>query len=387
MSVRYAGGISILSILRSIFMNNSHSHRRFSIIFLSIAFFIPLIVGLFNWAVDPYEIFNTPRIDNVNRFKSEVESQLRLYKALKIAKIKPKVILLGSSRVSLGLDPNFFANYVDYPVYNAGFNGANFLEIYEFFHHALRNQSDLKMVIIGLDFFAFNKNNTVTTSIDFSKLNKLWGVSEYFFPLLLSKNTIQSSLATIKKNYSLKILPDDSYSLFLSNGQSNLKLYKAEDNPILIMGEEVYISQMLNSRNNYCEYQLCEKRLGLFKKMVQTCKEQNIELYVYINPCKVMYWESLYQAKHWDNIEKWKRSLADIHPIWDFSGYNEITTDDRCYYECSHYKPEIGNKIIASFFGNPSFGYLLKPETIEQDLISIRQLREEWKQSKVLNLK
>ncbi len=111
----------------------------------------------------------------------------------------------------------------------------------------------------------------------------------------------------------------------------------------------------------------------------------------------------------WTTFEKWKREIVDLnaqvtsnhdiypYPVWDFTGYNSITTepvpkqDDersrmRWYYESSHYRPALGNLMIARIFGeenellreNPDFGVRLGRASINEHLSDIRESRVAW---------
>lgn len=348
-------------------------NKRFVITFCCTALLLASTIILFNWLVDPFEAFDRPKVGHFNQIKTELDSQQRLYKAMAIARLKPKAIFLGSSRVLIGLDPESLKPHIDESAYNAAFQGANFEEIYAFFEHALYHQPELKMVVIGLDFFAFNKNKKAES--DFLTLNlKSPSLSlKQLNSLLFTKNATVISLATIKSN-----LLNNPQPLFQANGHPIVTAGDPKTNPILAMGEKEYLRQLLNSKSWYKDYHLCEERIGLFQKLVDTCRAHGIALHVFINPCKAIYWNSLHDGNLWEQIETWKKRLAAIYTVWDFSGFNAITTDESNYFDCSHYKPEIGNLILSSFFGSPSFGHQLTLDTIEGASAQMRVDRDAW---------
>jgi len=72
------------------------------------------------------------------------------------------------------------------------------------------------------------------------------------------------------------------------------------------------------------------------------------------------------------------RELSGVAPFWDFSGYNSITTDNRNYYEWSHYRITVVKYILARMFADPSvdvpedFGVFVTHENIEEHIVHLR---------------
>ena len=130
-------------------MRNRKKYRRFNWIFLLSAF-IPIVgVGVFNIVVDPYDVFNTPNFLGINHSKPRKGYNDRLYKATDIIRIKPVTVLMGSSRTQQALDTNYLALENHQPAYNLGLNGINIYELRRYLQHAIANQKDLDLVIIG----------------------------------------------------------------------------------------------------------------------------------------------------------------------------------------------------------------------------------------------
>ncbi|NEQ87322.1 MAG: hypothetical protein F6K26_47080, partial [Moorea sp. SIO2I5] len=100
-------------------------------------------------------------------------------------------------------------------------------------------------------------------------------------------------------------------------------------------------------------------------------------------------WESLRVSGLWPELEKWKSRLVEITAVWDFSGYNSITTEAigegmKNYWDSSHYREEVGDLILNRLFSYQSqtvpedFGVLITPENVESHLGKIRNERESW---------
>jgi len=132
---------------------------------------------------------------------------------------------------------------------------------------------------------------------------------------------------------------------------------------------------------------------------------QNIGLTLVIAPSHARQLETIAGAGLWSEFEAWKRMLVSIDAeeartagrpalaIWDFSGYNEVTTepfpalDDRramrWYYDSSHATPAAGNRVLDRLSGkeDPSFGVMLTAANIESHLAETRAARARWRES------
>lgn len=354
--------------------------------FLGIVLIVPTIliclIAIINFIIDPFYIYQNFSFEQLNRVKTELIKHERLYKAIEIARLKPQAILLGSSRVAVGLDPEDVKEITGLFTYNSGLSMAGFEEMYHYFEHALHHQPNLKVVILGLDFFAFSKKSRPQSDFHLDRLKSAPIVWRDRCSSLLSWQALASSYATYKKNQD-----PFSFSPILPHGQTNpLLTATPASNPILEKGELRYIKMILDY--DYKHYQLDEKKIELFQRLVQLCHQHSIELKVFFCPSKAIYWEALYRQQLWPTFEKLKRQLSTIHPIWDFSGFNCLTMETLSheyhplYFECSHFQPHIGKLLLKKMFNlsHPSlnFGDLLTPHTIEQAFISNRLRAEKW---------
>ena len=87
------------------------------------------------------------------------------------------------------------------------------------------------------------------------------------------------------------------------------------------------------------------------------------------------------------NEQEAARSGESPYPLWDFSGYNSLTTEDvppdgdsetqmKWYWESSHYKKELGDLVLDRIFDyhHPErivpddFGVLLTPKNIKRGI-------------------
>lgn len=343
---------------------------------------ILLLIGLVNLAIDPLEYFGMPRIKHFNAIKSSKNDRVRLAKAQEIIEQKPKAIILGSSRVMAGFDPKDLEEITGEKAYNAGVTGANFEEVYEYFLHALHVQPELKTVVLGLDAFCFSVFEKIKDDLpDF-----LHGEKPYWLEKLkglFSLSILLCSYATLKDNY----WGDPREGLLKGGLFDPICAVDKGSNPILEQGDLTYL-QKLHEVGPYRGFKVNQERIEKFRSLVKICHQKNIQLKVFFNPAQAPYFEALYQHGYWEAFEGLKRALANIYPIYDFTGFNEITVqlkkcpENPLFYECSHFRPLLGKVILNVLFDKSSFpisvGNLLTPESIDNILSRERINRNFW---------
>ena len=149
-----------------------------------------------------------------------------------------------------------------------------------------------------------------------------------------------------------------------------------------------------------------------YRRALKIAHERKIDLRLVIGPSHARQWETLAISGLWPTWESWKRLLVLINeqearsamtkpfPLWDFSGYNIITTEAfpamtdkktqmQWYWDSSHFKKETGDLVLSTIFdhgkSSPSipggFGRLLSSHNIEHQLSLIREARLKYQRT------
>lgn len=357
-------------------------YRLFNMTFFAVTLPSLVTVGLFNLAIDPYGVIDSPEIPSLNELKTQKFHNVRLFKAIDITRVEPKTLLLGSSRTDLGLDPAHPALDNKQPAYNLGLVGPNIYEVKRYFEHALKNQPELKTVVIGIDLFMFNEYKV--NQLDFSedRLEKKNLTTQELLNVTLSTSAIQSSTKTIKSS-----INSAAYYLYRPDGMRYV--YIDKPNKAILKKFKGSIKGLRKGEGYYNKYQLSEDFIEDLQEIVDICQQQNIEFKIFISPSHASQWENLRVAGLWPVFEEWKRQLVKITPVWDFSGYNRVTTeaiskDMKNYWDSSHYRKEVGDLVLDRIFDYQEekvpadFGVLLTQENIESHLAEINAQREVW---------
>ncbi|WP_066055723.1 hypothetical protein [Robertmurraya korlensis] len=340
----------------------------------------------FNYFVNPYNIFYVRKIHNFNEKK--IENKEYLQKARDIVVLKPDVILLGTSRTQIGLDPNYYYKKTGDTAYNLGLSGANMYEQRLYFDYSLLVNPNLEKVIIGLDFEAFNEYRPNTATFTEDRLNsKLFKINDLLINLLTYQAT-RDSFKVISDNFYNESMY--TFNTILKNGSHNEEAILSQHIELLDSGKNRFydhLKEHLQSETVLKKYKLSRNRLNDLHYIINTSRSHNIELIIFIHPIHAIQLEGILKAGLWDEFEKWKNEVVELTPVWDFTGYNFITTSSpnnfNIYLDQSHYRKKVGNLIfdkILSYNENYSteFGVILTNKNISSYLKTIRIDRNNW---------
>jgi len=358
-------------------------YGRYNIKLCALVLLVVSTICAINILVDPFGIWNLWNNKSV-ACKSEQETHERLCRAIAIINIKPSIIFIGSSRTRIGLDPGYYAQIYPETIYNTGVSSVTMDEMLWYFKHALQNQPKLKEIIVGIDFYGFNRNFPNGEDFPSQQMGKTHITYKSFLETAASLDALKSTLLTVKNNWGMP-----APSFFEPNGKtSDPAIQNIYGKIVDIEGFTMINRFNINTKEHYANYELSPERIDEFRELVTICREKGIECKVFISPSHATDMEAIRVAGKWQEFENMKRQLCAITPILDLSGYNSITTDPigserRYYWDGSHYKKEIGNMILDQLIGirgnSPAdFGVMITPDNIEEHLIFIRQAREKW---------
>lgn len=388
--------------------------RRYLSAFLGVAFGLYALVGAFNFLVDPYGLFPGPEVAGFNEIKADVDKHVRMVKAFQVRQTPPAGLIVGSSRALLGVPTRHPAWPEDaYPIYNLSLYGGYLYEAMRYFEHAVA-LGTVRHTLLAVDFWMFDRNWETRPGFDEDRLlvhedgtpNSPDNLEP--FRTLFAWDTLRSSLRTITRQDRDDILvqqPDGS-----SGWRSEAGWLRTKKSHRQQFG---YMEQMFGTtawepspspRWNIADPTDPTSPLQMFRRMVRLAHENNIDFRVVISPSHARIWEVLYAGGAWQFWEDWKRALVTIteeeaarakaspYPVWDFSGYNSVTTEpvprDRSpmkwYTDGSHFKPNVGAMMLDRIYGSedndvpPDFGVRLSSSNIDRALAKLRNARDAY---------
>lgn len=374
----------------------THKYKSYLLVWLISASLTLGMVGVFNYLVDPYGLYRTVDIAGFNQQKEGVRSKIRYVKALELPLRKPKTIIIGTSRVHDGVNPlHPLLNDPAYaPVYNLGIDMGRIHESKQYLKHALIH-SEIKRVILGLDFFMFNASQKVNYNFDSELVGRKVNTGDYLSTSLFSRDALVDSIRTIKNSHS-----QPEREEFLSSGfrPGNFVFYRVKSYPALhYYTNYTFMSSIPNQTKYYADMTVDQEVFDDFEEILKICKQRNIDIKLYISPAHAhLDGEGIAAAGKWEMMEDWKRkvvALSDEYatPIWDFSGYNSITTElvktpMKYYWDSSHFTEVVSDLILKRMLGAKEdtqevpadFGIRLTGKNIEFNLTAIRQSRQSY---------
>jgi len=380
---------------------------------------IAAAVASINAAVDPYLLFNMPRLAGFNDKKPSVETEERLIKAYEVVRAAPNGLILGTSRVAIGLDTAHAAWPAKArPVYNLGIAGADPFTSYRYLQHVLAHR-DVTVVILGLDFeyFLVGKKRDRSAPLAFESYLSVdrdgrWDPSRRWYHLrdlaesTLSLEALADSLATIKASRRGETL-DVSSSGNLSEAGFRRETAELGAAPLFAQ-RNLYNIRTYRGRTFPQDGagQADAPALADLRAIIALCRARGIQLELFAQPMHADLLETLDLLGAWPAYEAWKRELVEVSRggssgksaavrVWDFGGYDQYSTETlpensdrgarlRWFWEPSHYTKALGSLILTRIFGgrDTSYGVVLTAETIESRLADVRARRAAYRESR-----
>ena len=271
-------------------------------------------------------------------------------------------VLIGSSRTTY-IDPGSFKQerYFNYAVGNI------FSSEYPGMVHAASMAGTLKSVVIGLDFYATNRNHP----------------HHYFRPLEYyvanaKRETIGSLLSIDGVGYAwksirctLRLECHEYYDRDFVKHMTRLPERRDRDGKILRQLE-------LYTRDLYgASYVWDDKFADYLSSMKQV--HPTVRFTAFTTPVSYPLFSLLVQQGRLEDYERWLRTtVAQWGSVWDFMGVNSVTQNLDLYVDAHHFVPEVGRWIANRMEGRDSdvpddFGVLVTAANIDQHLVAIRR--------------
>ncbi len=358
-----------------------------------------LLVAAVNAVVDPYGIVGTTPIRGLTAEKpSWGRGGARLAKSLALARQAYEVIILGTSRAEVGIAP-------DSPVlggksaFNAALPGTNMVEIGQVADFVVRHQHP-EMVVMDVDLLAFSTRRPSSSDFDVSLFVDKPALARAYDYLvrLLSYQTLEDSFDTLEFNLKGR------KSRARPNGflDQDLRTKRVTHRRLF---DEVLSGNFLVLPESYAGFEYGQDHVVAFERAIDQLAAHGVRVLLFIAPVHARQLEAMRVMGLFEVFERWKRDLTRIvfevnarrrtNPIrlWDFSGYNSITTEDvpargddrrmRWYWESSHFVRPAGDLVLKRMLGRDGvpedFGVELTPESVDAVLAAFRSGREGYR--------
>jgi hypothetical protein len=376
--------------------------RRYVAGLLAATFLLVGLVAGINLVVDPFGVWHVADIRGVNAERTR-DAVGRFAKAHALRMIQPRAIILGTSRTRIGLDPQHpgWAGGAR-PAYNLATGALTMGEVRDYFELATR-EAPVSTAVVGLDLWMFDAARPPNPEYDPGRMRAGGLIRD--LPKLLLVNALKPSWETLVYNHRLAT---GAARLDVSQHYDGHGAWNPErpfEHRKAFMGvNQAYLTVDFfpPPRQVFClaDPQSGTDTLAELRDLIAIANRRHVKLALFISPSHARELEVARAAGLWPTYESWKRQVTAIAaaggaPLWDFGGYNSITTERvppldqpkakmRWYWESAHYKEALGGMILDRISGRPNpdtpadFGVRLTPAGVEAKLAADRAAREAY---------
>lgn len=396
---------------------NASAHRRF-VVWLA-ATVVVLAGGLlaFTLLVNPFGLV-ADRFGPVAVRKPEFDRNSRLSKIQAVARLRPDLVVLGSSRSDHGISVrNPVVAAVARRPYNLSLDGTRIRELEAYFDHAIGG-GELSTAIIGLDFHMFTADPVPEVEhlalLDSPATRRPVRRALQAISASMTIDALRASIATLRRQAEEE--PYDTVA-----GERLEKLFR--ERTAEYGGAAAYFSRW--DEKEAPAYVLMAERRGsgpfaedkasqfaAFARILERARERRIGLAIFFSPAHARNMQMISGTGQWRDFEAWKREVVRLVDaarvrgergwnvdLWDFSGYNSVTTEslpgsgtpaDSMYgfWDSSHYKRAVGDRVLACLLGSAAdspiadgrcdFGIRLAGGNVEPHLAAAEVARQRY---------
>lgn len=291
-----------------------------------------LIISCYNIYLDPYGVING------NMEAQKIIPNQRYLKTKFILKNKNlfNCFLFGSSKAGK-IDVSKLNDNKSW--YNFQYSEALPQEILTDLKLLINKNVVIDKIIIGLEGDSYLVDPEIHMTQPLRK-----GYKNFLFPLIeyiLLKPSLKI-YREIKLSETKKYFEKGLYNSIYNKGffKKNKKDLFIEENPQKHLESLVFNECLLPS---YYEPRI-SKTIITIRSIIKFCKINHIEIVFFVHPMYYKRYEKLLAL----DFLRFLKALSKETSFYDFSGYNSWTINTLNYYECSHYRPKIGDSIICA---------------------------------------
>ena len=355
------------------------------------------IVALVNGLVDPYLVIGAPRITGVNAAKPVTIDHTQLAKNHLVLRMPARGLMLGSSKVEVGLDPASTSWPADgRPVFNYGIPGSGIRDATANLRRAMAQHAVRRvLVLIELEEYMRPEAAGAPISPAPARFPALGDGAGDVLLATLSTDALVASAKTLLAQRDPNVIDLSPAGTMSEGGFRRVALSDGFD-ALFLQKDRMLIASFADMAARLkANPDAPLAHLADLEDLIRLCRQHGITLDIAIAPFHADYLDALDRAGLWPRYEQAKRALAVLVaeagqgqvPLWDFLGYDSFSTEPvpdpgdrsgstRWFWEPSHFRQRLGEKILATIYrGDRAYGVPLAPGSIDTRLLAERQAR------------
>lgn len=360
-------------------------HRRYLRLTIALVLAGLGAVVALNAVVDPFGVYPSVHFESLDPYRSGRAS--RTGRAALLLRGDAQTILMGSSKVEVGLDPLDPA-LGGHVTYNVGLSHTHLSELPSVFALALRHNPDLRRILLAVDFRMVRRKLPSNADFDLSALNQDISGIEYQTDKLVSHRAVKGSIETLAR-----------WALGRPAGstpQGHFNRFRTSRHPQEIFARELQAVY----RRAYAEMKYDPSMVERVHEMLDLAQRANVRVDVVILPTHPTLLSMIRLSDNWENFERFKRDLTRVvaesgggtesgASLWDFSGWQHGLSDPlppladkdarmKHFWDPSHFRSEVGGRVLAEIYsvrseGRQDAGVILAPQNVEGHLAKLRR--------------
>lgn len=360
-------------------------------------------VLLLNGLVDPYGFLGTPGLDGLTSRKPTALMHDRLFKVGLLRKEPADCLLAGSSRVGEGISPDHQAFRGCRRVLDLSLAGPNVAEMTGIVQ-AAQAQRDASLVLLSLDFFAFNATRESTRGGQgYVYEGGLWARARSILAVLGSADVAVDSIRTLFGQHA-----DAFYQVDGSVDQDYLARIEGQrpTRSTFLRGLRGYIFHHLPApQHRFALTDESRQPQAELKRFLVSQHAKGTQVHMFFSPAHAWQWELIDALGLWPLWEQWKREVVATNesaaaqvgrspfPLWDFASYEGAAQEPvpeqaqsrrrlENYWDSSHFKRRLGSLVVSQMLEPgvaTDMGTLRNSSNVEEAILLIRAEREAWR--------
>jgi hypothetical protein len=372
-------------------MKQDREPRRYILTALSLLALSLGALAAFNIVVDPYLAYRLIPTPTLDRYKNTGMTSRTKSEAVRRGGWEG--ILLGSSRVEVGLDPHHPALH-GARTYNLGLSDTTLAELAAALAYALENDAP-SLVVLFVDLELLGEQGRFGAEFARSPFNPDYGIVDYHASNVLGMQATEHSIDALVRYRTGRPAYHDSFGRMVFP-------MKAPD-----VAQWRMFERALRWRLDAPPFHYRPELAGVLDEMLASCLERNVRLVIATPPMHASALELYHRRGSWDAVELWKRDLVRVaerangrYPtarpveVWDFAGFwsynteavppaGDVVSEMHWHWEATHFKKELGDVVLARILAEASeeptdFGVRLSAADLERHLAETRRQRERW---------
>ena len=315
--------------------------RRYAISVIAAFATVLGTVAVLNLLLDPYWVWRESPIWTKAGlgYHPSLETRMRMVKALQVVTYQPDIVLLGSSRVQVGLDPAVFTTA---RAYNLGITGLHMIEAEAYARHVI-NFTGAREIVFGLDFFAFNASQQTRPEFD-SETGSIDALFRFVGIALFGFDTLRESIGLMvnhsKVGQNLPLNTRAGFTHFPPRSPEAINR----------------LSNVMASRTYY-DFSLSQEAYRALARTIRYAKENGIKIHLFVSPIHQEQFRLIERLGLLDKYREWEAVLMQIAEdhhvsVWNFPQVNSLADIDISgggngyYLDASHYSPIVGTAML-----------------------------------------